>query len=63
MACCSQRKIYSQANPLILGTDEGGDATEVVVSVNIRGVRPGTKTWARGSHFQVLLDKGWIKLA
>lgn len=60
MACCGQRKVYTRANPLIVGTDEG-DTVEIIASVNSNGMRAGQTGWVRGSHVQALLDKGWWK--
>lgn len=60
MACCGQKKVYTQNSPLILGQDEGA-SVEVIASVTVMGLKPNQKTWVRGSHLDAMIEAGWLR--
>lgn len=61
MACCSKPKVYSQSDPLIMGSADSSPAVFVIASVNVGGLRSNNKSWVSGSHVPALIAQGWLK--
>lgn len=63
MGCgCGGKPKPTPDNPAVFG-EPVGDVLEVIASVNLLGLKPGERTWVRGSHVPTMISSGWIRPA